>query len=70
MKESERKLSKDSSPYPKIVPLTLILLGYFEDLSPLGGGGGGILAPPRPHPPPPFRSRQLMDRLTWKLAQS
>ena len=32
-------------------------LGYFEDFSPLGG-------------PPPLRSRQLMDRLTWKLAQS
>ena len=29
-------------------PLTLIPLGYFEDLSPLGGGGGAILAPPPP----------------------
>ena len=28
------------------------------------GGGGGHFAPP------PLRSRQLMDRLTWKLAQS
>ena len=45
--------------------LTLIPLGYFEDLSPLGGGGGGVF-----RPPPPLRSRQLMDRLTWKLAQS
>ena len=28
--------------------LTLIPLGYFEDLSPLGGGGGGaVLAPPQ-----------------------
>ena len=45
--------------------LTLIPLGYFEDLSPLGGGWGGAdLAPP------PLRSRQLMDRLTRKLAQS
>ena len=26
--------------------LTLIPLGYLEDLSPLGGGGGGILTPP------------------------
>ena len=43
--------------------LTLIPLGYFEDLSPLGGGGCF-------GPPPPLRSWQLMDRLTWKLAQS
>ena len=28
--------------------LTLIPLGYFEDLSPLGGGGGDILASPPP----------------------
>ena len=41
--------------------LTLFPLGYFEDLSPLGGGAD--LAPP-------LRSRQLMDRLTRKLAQS
>ena len=41
-------------------PLTLFPLGYFEDLSPLGGGWFG----------PPLRSRQLMDRLTRKLAQS
>ena len=27
-------------------PLTLIPLGYFEDLSPLGGGGGELLGPP------------------------
>ena len=28
--------------------LTLIPLGYFEDLSPLGGGGGGgLLGPPQ-----------------------
>ena len=26
--------------------LTLIPLGYFEDLSPFGGGGGGHFAPP------------------------
>ena len=38
--------------------LTLIPLGYFEDMSPLGGGGGGLFWPPPP------RSRQLMDRLT------
>ena len=44
--------------------LTLIPLGYFEDLSPLGGGGGGGLIWP------PLRSRQLMDQLTRKLAQS
>ena len=25
--------------------LTLIPLGYFEDLSPLGGGGGGCFGP-------------------------
>ena len=37
--------------------LTLIPLGYFEDLSPLGGGGGCF-------GPPLLRSRQLMDRLT------
>ena len=28
--------------------LTLIPLGYFEDLSPLGGGGGGCFGPPPP----------------------
>ena len=28
------------------MPLTLIPLGYFEDLSPWGGGGG-FLAPPQ-----------------------
>ena len=44
--------------------LTLIPLGYFEHLSPLGGGGGGAVFAPPP------RSRQLMDRLTRKLAQS
>ena len=27
--------------------LTLFPLGYFEDLSPLGGGGGADLAPPQ-----------------------
>ena len=42
--------------------LTLFPLGYFEDLSPLGGGGADLA--------PPLRSRQLMDRLTRKLAQS
>ena len=42
------------------VTLTLFPLGYFEDLSPLGGGWFG----------PPLRSRQLIDRLTRKLAQS
>ena len=42
--------------------LTLIPLGYFEDLSPLGGGGGGgdILAPP---PPPSDLGNKWTDWL-------
>ena len=31
-----------------LIFLTLIPLGYFEDLSPLGGGGGGCFGPPPP----------------------
>ena len=54
--------------WAKIFCLTLIPLGYFEDSSPLGGGGGG--GGGLFWPPPPLRSRQLVDRLTWKLAQS
>ena len=39
-------------------------IGLFWGLESIGGGGGAQA------PPPPLRSRQLMDRLTWKLAQS
>ena len=42
------------------VHLTLIPLGYFEDLSPLGGGGGCFA-------PPPLRSRQLMGPIDSKI---
>ena len=47
--------------------LTLIPLGYFEDLSPFGGGGGGgaVLAPPPPPPPQISATNGQIDLKIW-----